>query len=93
MTHEPYCSIVTPKEQSMGRKRVAGLLSSNKHLSNDSGAKMEPKGGQNAAMSQRLHGPLHGSHTILSFPTRKSPSSTSHWKGQCRLPATTNDPH
>jgi hypothetical protein len=92
MTHKLPCNIVAPKKQSARRKRATKLPSSNKHLGNHSGAKMEQKGGQSAAMSQRLHCPLHGSQAIISSPAHKTPSGISCWKGHHRPPTTAGNP-
>ena len=65
----------SPKERSVRRKRATRLPSSNKHIGNCPSAKMEQKGGQSAAMSQRLHCLLHGGRALLHSSPRKIPSS------------------
>ena len=92
MTRKPSYSVVTPKAQSAGRKKVVELSCSDKHLGDHPGVKKEQKGSQSVAMSQRPHGALDGSQAILCSPTPKSPSSTSCWKEQRRPRGYANDP-
>jgi hypothetical protein len=85
-------NIATPKVQNAGSKKVVELPSSNKHLGDHPYCQVGANSSPSGAMSQRLHGPLHGSRAILSSPARKSPSSTSCWRERHQSPPNATDP-